>query len=229
MSEATAVRAAGLGSVSFAGSVAGMLTVTVDHGDGLRSTVSYLDEVAVRLGYGLPRARCSAAGGHAHDRTAGFISRSESMEVYVDPMEHLLCGGGGPEKLYLLPPPPSPYARRRDQRPHGRNFRSPHIAHLLAGEVAFRQFSLDRVLFVPAGSPWQKAGKEVSSATHRWAMTQLATAGVDYFEPDDREVTREGLTYTADTLAPFLTTRRSGSSWVPTPPAASLVGTTPSR
>ena len=85
----------------------------------------------------------------------------------------------------------------------GGTFDPPHIAHLLAGEVAFRQLSLDRVLFIPAGSPWQKAGKEVSSATHRWAMTQLATAGVEYFRPDDREVTRDGLTYTADTLATF--------------------------
>jgi nicotinate-nucleotide adenylyltransferase len=85
----------------------------------------------------------------------------------------------------------------------GGTFDPPHIAHLLAGEVAYRQLSLDRVVFIPAGSPWQKSGKEVSSAQHRWAMTQLATEGVDYFLPDDREVTRDGLTYTADTLSTF--------------------------
>ncbi len=85
----------------------------------------------------------------------------------------------------------------------GGTFDPPHIAHLLAGEVAFRQLQLDRVLFVPAGSPWQKAGKEVSEAQTRWEMTQLATNGIDYFEADDREVSRQGLTYTIDTLATF--------------------------
>lgn len=85
----------------------------------------------------------------------------------------------------------------------GGTFDPPHIAHLLAGEVAYRQLSLDRVLFVPAGSPWQKADKAVSGAEQRWRMIELATEGVDYFEPDDREVHRSGLTYTVDTLATF--------------------------
>jgi nicotinate-nucleotide adenylyltransferase len=85
----------------------------------------------------------------------------------------------------------------------GGTFDPPHLAHLLAGEVAFRQLGVDVVTFLPAGAPWQKAGRQVSSADHRWAMTQLAVAGVDYFEADEREVRRDGWTYTADTLAGF--------------------------
>ena len=85
----------------------------------------------------------------------------------------------------------------------GGTFDPPHVAHLLAGEAAFRELGLDVVTFLPAGSPWQKAGLDVSSPTHRWAMTCLAVEGVDYFEPDDREVSREGWTYTADTLDTF--------------------------
>ena len=85
----------------------------------------------------------------------------------------------------------------------GGTFDPPHIAHLLAGEVAYRQLGLDRVLFVPAGSPWQKAGKAVSLAEQRWQMTRLATEGINYFEADDREVIREGLTYTVETLATY--------------------------
>lgn len=85
----------------------------------------------------------------------------------------------------------------------GGTFDPPHIAHLLAGEVAYRQLRLDRVLFVPAGSPWQKADRAVSPADTRWQMTELATSGVEYFSADDREVRREGLTYTVDTLATF--------------------------
>ncbi|HEY7563791.1 MAG TPA: nicotinate (nicotinamide) nucleotide adenylyltransferase, partial [Acidimicrobiia bacterium] len=85
----------------------------------------------------------------------------------------------------------------------GGTFDPPHIAHLLAGEVAYRQLRLDRVIFMPAGSPWQKANRRVSSAHHRWEMTKLAVSGVDYFVADDREVHREGWTYTADTLDTF--------------------------
>jgi nicotinate-nucleotide adenylyltransferase len=85
----------------------------------------------------------------------------------------------------------------------GGTFDPPHIAHLLAGEVAYRQLGLDRVVLIPAGSPWQKAGRQVSYAHHRWEMSRLAVADVAYFESDDREVHRIGWTYTADTLATF--------------------------
>ena len=77
------------------------------------------------------------------------------------------------------------------------------MAHLFAAEIAFRQLSLDVVTFVPAGSPWQKADRYVSTADHRWNMTVLAIAGVPYFEADDREVIRDGWTYTVDTLTDF--------------------------
>ncbi|HUP15065.1 MAG TPA: nicotinate-nucleotide adenylyltransferase [Acidimicrobiia bacterium] len=85
----------------------------------------------------------------------------------------------------------------------GGTFDPPHIAHLLAGEVAYRQLGLDRVIYLPAGSPWQKADRKVSSAGDRWRMTEIATAGISYFVPDDREVHRDGWTYTIDTLATF--------------------------
>lgn len=85
----------------------------------------------------------------------------------------------------------------------GGTFDPPHIAHLTAGEAAYRQLGLDVVSFLPAGAPWQKANDGVSPARQRWEMTALATAGVDYFEADDREVGRDGWTYTIDTIAEF--------------------------
>jgi nicotinate-nucleotide adenylyltransferase len=85
----------------------------------------------------------------------------------------------------------------------GGTFDPPHIAHLVAGETAYRQLGGDLVTFVPAGAPWQKAGRDVSDAGDRWAMTQLATVDVDYFEADDREVRRDGWTYTIETLEGF--------------------------
>jgi nicotinate-nucleotide adenylyltransferase len=77
------------------------------------------------------------------------------------------------------------------------------VAHLIAGEVAYRDLHLDIVTFLPAGAPWQKADRRVSDAEHRWQMACRAVQGVPYFEADEREVRRDGWTYTADTLAEF--------------------------
>lgn len=85
----------------------------------------------------------------------------------------------------------------------GGTFDPPHVAHLIAGEVAYRDLDLDVVSFVPAGAPWQKADRVVSDAEHRWQMTCRAVRDVPYFEADEREVRRDGWTYTADTLAEY--------------------------
>jgi len=85
----------------------------------------------------------------------------------------------------------------------GGTFDPPHLAHLVAGEVAYRDLALDVVTFLPAGYPWQKADEFVTSLEDRWEMTRLAVDGVPYFEADDREVRRSGWTYTIDTLAEF--------------------------
>lgn len=85
----------------------------------------------------------------------------------------------------------------------GGTFDPPHLAHLVVGEAVFRQLDVDVVTFIPAGAPWQKADREITPARHRWSMTQLAVLGVGYFEPDDREVMRDGWSFTADTLAEF--------------------------
>jgi nicotinate-nucleotide adenylyltransferase len=85
----------------------------------------------------------------------------------------------------------------------GGTFDPPHLAHLFAGEAAYRDLGLDVVTFMPAGVPWQKAGRKVSKPEHRWQMTRLALHGIDYFEPDDREIRRDGFTYTVDSLETF--------------------------
>ena len=85
----------------------------------------------------------------------------------------------------------------------GGTFDPPHLAHLFAGEAAYRDLQLDVVTFIPAGAPWQKAGRLVTAAENRWQMTLLAIDGIPYFEADDREIRREGWTYTVDTLRSF--------------------------
>ena len=85
----------------------------------------------------------------------------------------------------------------------GGTFDPIHIAHLHAAETALVGAQLDRVLFVPAGDPWQKRDREVTGADLRVAMVALAIADAPGFELDTREVDREGPTYTIDTLNSF--------------------------
>jgi len=82
----------------------------------------------------------------------------------------------------------------------GGTFDPPHIGHLILAQHAYEQLHLDCVLFIPAGDPWRKRSRDVTPAFHRLAMTRLATVDNSVFSVDDCEVTREGATYTVDTL-----------------------------
>jgi len=62
---------------------------------------------------------------------------------------------------------------------------------------------LDRLLFVPAGVPPHKLGREISPAEIRLEMVRALTAGNQAFEVSDAELSRVGPSYTVDTLAYF--------------------------
>ncbi len=82
----------------------------------------------------------------------------------------------------------------------GGTFDPPHLAHLIAGERAVEAFALDKLLFIPANIPPHKVGGNISSAEHRFAMTQIATDGNDKFEVSRIELERTGPSFTIDTL-----------------------------
>lgn len=102
----TAVRAAGRGTVSFAGPVGGRLAVTVAHPDGLRTSYTDLAAIAVRAGE-------EVAGGDvlgtAGSRLHVGVRRGD---VYLDPAGIL------PEPGATAPPPAAPPVVRL--RPVGR-------------------------------------------------------------------------------------------------------------
>lgn len=81
----------------------------------------------------------------------------------------------------------------------GGTFDPIHNGHLAMAEGLLDAFGLDRVLFVPAGRPWQKEG--YSAAEDRWMMTVLAAATNPRFEASRMEIDRKGPTYTVDTMA----------------------------
>ena len=83
----------------------------------------------------------------------------------------------------------------------GGTFDPPHLAHLAVAEEAREALGLSRVLFVPAGQPWQKAGRPVTPGRLRLAMVERAVAGNPGFVADPREVDRPGPSYTDETVA----------------------------
>ena len=82
----------------------------------------------------------------------------------------------------------------------GGTFDPIHHGHLVAANEVAARFSLDEVVFVPTGQPWQKAGEEVSAAEDRYLMTVIATASNPRFTVSRVDVDRGGPTYTVDTL-----------------------------
>ncbi len=82
----------------------------------------------------------------------------------------------------------------------GGTFDPIHHGHLVAASEAQAWFSLDEVVFVPTGQPWQKSHREVSPAEHRYLMTVVATAANPRFRVSRVDIDRDGPTYTIDTL-----------------------------
>ncbi|HYZ91868.1 MAG TPA: M23 family metallopeptidase [Actinomycetota bacterium] len=83
------VRASATGVVSFAGSVAGNRTVTVDHGGGLLTTYSFLGEVRTVRGTPVERGEIVGAvgSGHPGSTLAPHVHLSARQDgFYFDPL-----------------------------------------------------------------------------------------------------------------------------------------------
>jgi nicotinate-nucleotide adenylyltransferase len=82
----------------------------------------------------------------------------------------------------------------------GGTFDPIHHGHLVAASEVAHFFSLDEVIFVPTGRPWEKNGRDVSAAEDRYLMTVIATASNPRFSVSRVDIDRPGETYTIDTL-----------------------------
>lgn len=83
----------------------------------------------------------------------------------------------------------------------GGTFDPIHHGHLVAAQEALYRLELERVLFVPAGSPPHKPALPISPAVHRVQMVELAIAGRPDFARSRVDVDRPGPHYTVDALA----------------------------
>ncbi len=86
----SSVGAAAPGRVSFAGTVVGNTAVTVDHGGGVVSTVSYLEAPFVTSGQMVATGQVVGTSGTAHDVPGVHFSVRIDHE-YVDPGPLLGC------------------------------------------------------------------------------------------------------------------------------------------
>jgi nicotinate-nucleotide adenylyltransferase len=82
----------------------------------------------------------------------------------------------------------------------GGTFDPIHHGHLVAASEVAQFFTLDEVVFVPTGQPWQKDDRKVSPSEDRYLMTVIATASNPRFSVSRIDIDRGGPTYTIDTL-----------------------------
>jgi hypothetical protein len=90
----TPVRAAGAGMVTFAGLVAGSRHVTVLHPDGLRTTVSYLDDISVVVGQHVEQ------GDQLGTSSMRLHFSARQGDAYLDPAALF---EPGPPRVHLVP------------------------------------------------------------------------------------------------------------------------------
>lgn len=93
MPKGSLVRSAMDGIVSFAGVVAGVRTVTIQHAGSLRTSYSYLSSIGVSIGDEVPAGAVIAKSGGDHGIDALHFSARVSGR-YVDPMKALSCASG---------------------------------------------------------------------------------------------------------------------------------------
>lgn len=81
----------------------------------------------------------------------------------------------------------------------GGTFNPIHLGHTLPAKVVAAHLSLEKVLLIPANIPPHKNAPNISAA-NRATMVKLACENEPLFTCDERELKRDGYSYTVDTL-----------------------------
>ncbi|QXM05906.1 nicotinate-nucleotide adenylyltransferase [Crassaminicella indica] len=82
----------------------------------------------------------------------------------------------------------------------GGTFDPIHYGHLVIAEQIRCEYKLEKVVFIPAGTPPHKSNLCVTDSKHRYFMTLLATITNPYFELSKIEIENEEISYTIHTI-----------------------------
>ena len=82
----------------------------------------------------------------------------------------------------------------------GGTFNPIHNGHIYIAEKAHEILGIDKILFMPSKIPPHKLNQNIIPEIHRCNMVKLAIKDYDFFEFSDLELSREGITYSSDTL-----------------------------
>lgn len=86
----------------------------------------------------------------------------------------------------------------------GGTFDPIHFGHLAAAEAVKEELHCDKVLFIPSGNPPHKKMRTLTDVKHRFTMTAMAVSSNPDFELSNIEISRNGYTYTLDTVKQLL-------------------------
>jgi nicotinate-nucleotide adenylyltransferase len=81
----------------------------------------------------------------------------------------------------------------------GGAFDPPHRAHVALAQAAIDQLQLDELRVLPTGQAWHKP-QTLSPAADRLAMARIAFGDLSRVALDERELNRQGPSYTIDSL-----------------------------
>ena len=85
----------------------------------------------------------------------------------------------------------------------GGTFNPIHLAHRYIAYEAKCQLNLDKIIFIPTGSPPHKKDMGILEASLRYNMVYEAIKNYEDFEISDYEIEKKGLSYTFETLEHF--------------------------
>ena len=85
----------------------------------------------------------------------------------------------------------------------GGTFDPIHNGHLITAQSVRELRGLDKIVFIPSFISPHKADINSAEPKHRLEMIKLAIEQVDFFDYDDYEISKGGVSFTIDTLREF--------------------------
>ncbi|WP_250227481.1 nicotinate-nucleotide adenylyltransferase [Anaeropeptidivorans aminofermentans] len=82
----------------------------------------------------------------------------------------------------------------------GGTFDPIHYGHLTIAEAVRQEYDVEKVIFIPTGTPPHKNALGISEKKHRYLMTVLATLSNESFEVSSIELDNEDCSYSVDTI-----------------------------